>query len=241
MGTTQARMTDDGSRLYSVNRDVAHNFEFVVRTVADRLEDGDWGFLKEMCEQHGVTQDDLGEAARSFCLFVASATDHRGESMVAAMRRTGYYQVKEPAQVAYMAVLGTVMAGIYWTGVHEATLGGVGPCQKMQDLIAYGELSSKRMLVPRWKRWLYKLLGRLDAIRAAIRGTKHGEREIVQAGVEQSQHRQPVQKRPTGGNRRAAGSGDPPSQQGDGQALQERVEPQGGGDPAGGSDQGQQG
>lgn len=243
MPSTQVNMTDDGTRLYSVNRDVAHNFGFIAEKVAERLEDGQWTFLTEFCKQYEISQDDLGEACRTFCLFLASATEHRGEKMVECMRRVGYYDVKEPAQVAYMATLGAVLTGVFWVGVHEATSGGVGPCMRMQDLVEFGALSAKRMQLPRWKRVLHRWLGRWEAVWAALRGKRYGQQgqAIPQAQVQQQTHKA-VRQRFTARGRPGEGvpgAGDSQDQQGDGQVVRERAEPGSGDRAPGGPDQGQ--
>lgn len=240
MRMTQVMMTDDGTRAYSVNRDVAHNFTFVAMKVAERLETHDWTFLKEFCEHHKLSEDDLGAACQAFCLFMASATEHRGESMQACMRRCGYLDIKESAQMVFMAMLGSVMTGIFWTGVHEATISGIGPCMRMEELLERGELCAKRLQMPRWKRRLHKLLGRLEAIVAAARGKKYGEtgEPIPQAQVTQ-QARQAVGRAAGGSSRNR--QGDPQHQHDGGQAVPNGIEPPSSGGLAGGPDQGSPG
>jgi hypothetical protein len=80
--------------------------------------------------------------------------------MSEALARCGWYNVPEAAQVAYMAYLGTVLSGYFFAGVREATLGGVGPAQSLQDLRAVGSQSAKAMTLPRWKRRLSAFFGR---------------------------------------------------------------------------------
>lgn len=153
----QARASEWDHRLYNVNRDVAHNFGDVVREVAARLEDGRWPILVEVCERYGVTQDDLGKACEAYCLFVASATETKKERMGACLTRSGWYAVPEVAQVALMAILGTVMSGYYWVGAREATVGGQGPCLTYQDLRDAGKDCARLMMIPRWKRRCFRI------------------------------------------------------------------------------------
>lgn len=168
--TLQARSSEWDHRLYNVNRDVAHNFSEVVREVANRLESMRWDALKQMLKERGVTEDDLGKACEGFMLFVASAVENPKETMGGCLRRSGYLDAPEEAQIAYMAILGTVMAGYYWTGCREATLGGVGPCQTNQDLREAGAQASRLLAMPRWKRRLAKLYHRFQLIWDALNG-----------------------------------------------------------------------
>lgn len=148
----QARASEWDHRLYNINRDVAHNFGDVMREVADRLESGRWPVLAEIMEHYKVSQEDLGRACEAFCVFVMSAADDRKERMGACLTRSGWYDVPEHAQVALMAILGTVMSGYYWSGAREATLGGVGPCLTYTDLRERGNQCAKLMQIPRWRR-----------------------------------------------------------------------------------------
>lgn len=163
----QARLTENDQRLYSANRDVAHNFRFVVTEVADRLQDNRWPELHVALGGNAPSQFDMGEAAKAFITFVAAATENPKESMLEVLERSGWRAVYSGAQVAYMAMLGTVMAGIYFNGARAATLGGQGPCDDMATLIAAGREACKLIAAPRWKRPFMRLRNRvLNAVRA---------------------------------------------------------------------------
>ncbi len=157
-------------RLYNINRDVAHNFRPVVEEVARRLEDRHWPFLHTVLTTHGVTEEELGKACEGFMLFVASAVEHPKESMGQCLRRSGYLDTSEAAQVAYMAILGTVMSGYYWVGAREATIGGVGPCLNPEQLQAAGREANKLIAMPRWRRIWFRLVHRVERVRDAIMG-----------------------------------------------------------------------
>jgi hypothetical protein len=170
--SVQARMTENDRRLYNPNRDVAHNFKQVVELVAGRLEDGRWAPVTDYMTATGMTDEQLGLACEAFVKFVASATEHKDEAMGACMDRTGWFAVPEPAQVAYMAYLGTIMAGIFWRGAREATLGGEGPLADVKDLVAAGDRCLRHMSVPRWQRKPRRTWERLKGAFRALRG-KH--------------------------------------------------------------------
>lgn len=168
---TQARMSEADMRLYNPSRDVAHNFSFVVEEVAKRLEnEGIWPELRDYLKSKGVTQEDLGKACEGFMLFVASAVENPKETMGACLRRSGYLDAPEPAQIAYMAMIGSVMSGIYWVGCREATVGGNGPCLTNQDLREAGRRAARLLAMPRWKRRLAKIYHRFVLVYEALTG-----------------------------------------------------------------------
>lgn len=165
----QARMSEHDPRLYNVNRDVAHCFGSLVEEVAGRLEDGNWKHLQDLLNERGVTDEQLGEACKAFLLFVAGAADDPKESMSAAMVRSGWFDVSEDAHIAFMALLGTVMSGVFWTGIKEATLGGEGPCQSLQHLRERGREAHRLLTMPRWKRKLAKVGAAIERVRGAFK------------------------------------------------------------------------
>lgn len=151
-GSLQARLSQNDPRLYNANRDLAHNFQMIAKLVAGRLEDRVWPELTTLLDKHGVTDDELGAACQAYCLFVGSQADDPHETMLAGLDRSGWLRVRPEAQVAVLAVLGTVVLGIQYAGVREATLGGEGPAATLHEVIAWGERSSKLLALPRWRR-----------------------------------------------------------------------------------------
>lgn len=151
----QARAGEWDHRLYNVDRDVAHNFGDVCTETARRLEEGLWPELAAYLRAVGASEDELGESCRAFLQCVATSTDIQKESLHAALVRTGWFEVEAPAQIAFMATLGTVMLGYFWAGVREATLGGVGPTLEYRDLALAGRRAAATLALPRWRRRLY--------------------------------------------------------------------------------------
>ncbi len=157
----QARMSKEDPRLYNVNRDLAHNFQRVAEMVAGRLEDELWPDLAAILKREGINQYDLGAACESFCIFVGSSFERPEEDMTQALERCGWMQLKPGAQVAVMACLGTVVLGMHFAGVREATLGGEGPAMSLKALHDYGKQSSALITESRWarriRRWRLKI------------------------------------------------------------------------------------
>jgi hypothetical protein len=169
-GSLQARMSENDPRLYNVNRDLAHCFVRVAELVAGRLEDGLWPELNEIVKREGLTQDDLGEACGAFCTFVATSVEDPSADMHTALERSGWFNVKPGAQVAAMACLGTVILGMHFSGVREATLGGEGPAMDLRQLAAFGERSSKLISMSRWQRRVARIKLRASNAWKAILG-----------------------------------------------------------------------
>lgn len=134
----QARFNQGDPRLYSVNRDVAHNFQYVAMEVARRLRDDRWPAVEKLCAAHRITKVELGEACAAFCRFVAGVLEVPKESMEEGVKRSGLLDVREEAQVAFMSCLGQVMAGVYWVGLREATAGGSNPPLDSESLVRLG-------------------------------------------------------------------------------------------------------
>lgn len=156
-----ARMTANDARLYNPNRDVAHNFDQVIMEVAGRCERGTWDVLAELARDHGVGDEVLGRACQTLCRFVATQADDPKESMAAGLARCGFLDLPPVARVIVTAYIGTVILGMSWAGVREATLGGVGPALSYRKLRWHGMTCARLMTMPRWERTLYRLWGRV--------------------------------------------------------------------------------
>lgn len=157
----QARMSQADERLYSPNRDVAHNFEYVIQEVAKKVEEGRWDYLADLAKREGVTDDDLGAVCAALCKFVTVQLDYKRESMAQCLARCGFLELKPAARAAVMATLGTVILGMHWAGVRESTLGGKGPALTYKQLRWHGRKLVLLMKMPRWRRRLYTLWGRV--------------------------------------------------------------------------------
>jgi hypothetical protein len=168
-------MSENDPRLYSVNRDIAHNFDEVVRIVAHRLENECWPAIDQYLKKQGLTDDDLGLACKQFIEFVASAAQDPDETIDQAMSRTGYLEMDDRLQVALMAHFGAVMAGMYFHGVREATIRDsqgreLGPTYDKERLVQAGHRARTLMCKPRWARKLIRARDRMRAVLHAVRG-----------------------------------------------------------------------
>lgn len=168
----QGRMTANDPRYYNPNRDVAHNFVDIMSRVSARLEDNQWPELGEILEREAVTIDDLGEACAAYCTFMgtAPAEGDNQVTMAESLRNAGFFACKPGAQVAIMAMLGTVYAGVAYQGIREATIGDSGPLKDIHALLDSAEELRKYIYMPTWKRKLVRLKLKLVKVLSAFKG-----------------------------------------------------------------------
>lgn len=157
----QARMSPHDDRLYNVSRDVAHNFGDVIQEVARRCENGTWDTLSALAKEKGLKDEDLGRCCQALCRFIATQADDPKESMPAGLARCGFLDQDPHARVVVAAYLGTVVLGLHWAGVRDATINGAGPALHYGKLRWYGMRCAKLMGMSPWQRWLYNLWSRV--------------------------------------------------------------------------------
>ena len=155
-------------RLYSPNRDVAHNFDFVIKETADRCAAGQWAELVEYAKDKQISQEDLGRALQTLCYFVMSNTSDHRETMAQGLERSGFLGLKPAARVIVMAHLGTIVLGAHWAGVREATLNGQGPLLSYQNLVSYGRRLNILLRMNRFQRWWHRTRRRIRSARVAF-------------------------------------------------------------------------
>jgi len=169
-GLLQARLSENDPRLYNINRDLAHNYKDILELVAARLEDGTWDELDAHLADNQVTMDDLGEACASFCRYVGSAATDKEATMHEGMEAAGWFECKPLAQAAYLAVMGTVVAGIAHRGIREATLDEDGPALRVGELTEAGDKCLAMLRVPKWRRKVNGYASRVTSAFSALLG-----------------------------------------------------------------------
>jgi len=150
-------MSEGDPRLYSVNRDVAHNFKDIMRIVADRLRNRCWPGLEAVMATEHVTDQNVSQAFDCLCRFILSAQEHPRMPFEEALAKSGFEQCQNAAQVAVLAMLGSVTLGYHFVGVREATIGGVGPAKELADLAQEATAVVRWFSMPRWRRSLVAL------------------------------------------------------------------------------------
>lgn len=152
----QARMSQGDDRLYNVNRDVAHNFGFVMLEVAKAIEEERLSSLAKIAKDYNVDDETIGKCMQSLLKFVAVQAEDPKESMACCLARCGFLDLPEMARVVVMAYLGVVTLGIHHRGVREATMGGHGPADTYKKLVGHGRKLSLLMKISKFRRRMYR-------------------------------------------------------------------------------------
>lgn len=148
----QARMSADDPRWYSANRDLAHNMKELMGRVFKRLQGRAWPELELVLQSHLTTDEEVAEAFDALCRYMAHTQDEMRTEYQEALERAGWFRCDAGAQVAVLAMLGTVVLGVHYAGVRESTIGGQGPAASLRELSRAGEEFSTYMALPRWRR-----------------------------------------------------------------------------------------
>jgi hypothetical protein len=161
MGSLQARMTQGDSRLYNVNRDVAHNFDYVIMEVSKCVETGRWDALVALAKEKKISDEELGKVCQALCRFVVVQTDNPKESMASCLARCGFLGLNATARIIVMAYLGIVTLGMHHAGVREATLNKEGPALTYKQLRWHGAKLVLLMKMSKLRRRFYCLKQRI--------------------------------------------------------------------------------
>jgi len=164
----QARMSSSDPRLYNPSRDVAHNFQSVMELVASRLEDQTWTELDSLLRREEVNIDDLGAACGAYCQYLATAKTDPLLAMHPSLEQSGFFKCKPAAQVAVLALIGTCYAGIQYGGIREASLGGDGPMQTVENLMVHAVNFRKYAGMTGLRRKWEKFKGRMSVVFTAL-------------------------------------------------------------------------
>jgi len=169
----QARMSSSDPRLYSPNRDVAHCFPGVVKDLTARMEQSRWAELHKLLDASGHTdhasQAERAKASAVFLAVMAGAVNNRKKGLYDVMIDAGWFELSPALQVMYMAYLGSIMTGVFFAGVRDASFGGPEPAASVEELVAAGTEMLRIQALPRWRRW--RFVRKLEGIRNALRNS----------------------------------------------------------------------
>ncbi len=150
----QIRPQEGDKRFYDPNRDFAHCFPAIAQEVAHRIDSNKWPALVNYLEAKGVEIEDLEKTFTAVHKFILSATDNPKESLEDCLRRSGYLQLRSEAQFAYLAVMGGVIMGCFFSGRRHAYL-GADTMDMPYSIVTYGRRLSLIFSMPPWRRKLY--------------------------------------------------------------------------------------
>jgi len=169
-GSLQAKIKPEYERWYSSNRDLAHNYPTILELTIDRLCDRQWPELADFLSVHGVTDDDLGRVCQAYCEYVLSIRDRPQATLEELLQASGFLRQPLVAQMAFLAMMSTVVTGIHFRGVKEATIDGHGPMIALSELADYARRASEFIGTSPWRRKLKLLRQRLSRAIGVFKG-----------------------------------------------------------------------
>lgn len=133
----QITYSDGDHGMLDPSRDLVHAMPQLVRETALRFERGTWPELLSwmMDPPVGMTVDEINAAGITVANFCASCLDDPKESMKDVLARCGWFDNKAPAQVGYLAMLGTALMSYYFNGCRDAAVGGRKPNRPFEEIV----------------------------------------------------------------------------------------------------------
>lgn len=121
------------TRLYDVNRDIAHCAPSLLAAAGDLLDTNRWPAktAAELAARDGAGLPDLMAAYGGLCRFLR-LEDHRVTPDEDA-HRAGLFGVPPAAQVAVLATFGAVCMAAAWAGRREAVMARDGEASRTSD------------------------------------------------------------------------------------------------------------
>lgn len=170
----------EGGLPYSPSRDLTNFFPELVKTVAHRLEDQRLAAVHLMLKEKQVTDEDLGEACGAYCRFLVIAHEKPEESFEDVLKRSGWYDVKPEAQIAYLTYVGMTMTGYFYMGIRDVMRLGETTRTEISQLVRYGERARLLMSMPPLRRWLYMRFRPLRRWMLRFRKRRRFKNEVIE-------------------------------------------------------------
>ncbi len=126
-------LRDSSGQVYNAGRDLRQCWPAALNLVSKRFEANAWPQLTEICEAGQVGWDQLCDAMEALCDFLAKPTTDPHVTMEEALRESGWFELPVLAQMAVLAMLGTVATGQLYYAIRETTPLGA-PAEDMMVL-----------------------------------------------------------------------------------------------------------
>jgi len=147
----QAIGKDD--RLYSQERDIAHNFGWFVQTMLHRMEKRPWETVEDYLRKEGITDEQVAYGMESLSNFVMSARGN-DKPMHEAMKEFGWLDADPHVHVAMCAYLGSALIGAFYEGIQEATLMQDDPIKRYPNIRQGAKTAANLVKRPTWRKCL---------------------------------------------------------------------------------------
>lgn len=133
-----------GQPMYSPARDIAYMYPQIVQGVENRLYEGPFKPLSEYLKSQGVTEIELAEAVRVYCLFLNSAHKTPGQTVEQCLEEVGWMSQPPAARIAVMFYLGGALTGSFFQAIRDITKQGDDPAH-VEALTVCGQRAARYM------------------------------------------------------------------------------------------------
>lgn len=142
---------------YAPHRDITYLYPNAVQVCENLLWEGRDKDIDRWMKSEGVTEDDLAETIRTFCLVLNEAHKSPEESWLDILKRTGFEDQPAPARIALMYYIGTTMAGTFFMGLRDVVPLGGETVEPVKRLCRTSEEIARYLALGRWGRKWYRL------------------------------------------------------------------------------------
>lgn len=125
-------------------------------------------FLADRESRLGPVYEDMAKALEGLAVFVAEPPK-KGDTMEGCLEASGFLAAPGYAQVAVLAILGAIMAGMYFAGSRDVTIDGKGPAEQARHLVEEGREFLRVASYPAWLRPFRRLARRVYKAFTAFR------------------------------------------------------------------------
>lgn len=112
---------------YAPERDFAYSHVRLIECCIRSWNLDLWPQLRQFCEDHETTIVELTAAKDAYCSYINKCCEDPQEKVEDVLHRAGWHEVPLLAQLAWLAMLGTVMTGQLFQGLRDVTLQGDRP------------------------------------------------------------------------------------------------------------------
>lgn len=112
-----------GGMPYAPFRDIANNFVGLVRLAINQLDENHYLVQKYLVD-NGITEDQLGEAAKCVAEWINQCMNVKCETPGAALDNSGFMNLPVPVQLVITAKIGEIVMSFYWSVIRDALMAG---------------------------------------------------------------------------------------------------------------------
>jgi len=141
---------------YSPQRDIVYVCPALVKDIAKRLEKVQaFPELDAWLKSSNVTMSDLADATKAFIDFLNMSSDPDVE-LEGALKKSGWFNAKPQARVAFSFYLGAVMTGTIFAALREYAMFQDETTITVKQLVRAGKRAELIITAGKWRRrWHY--------------------------------------------------------------------------------------